>query len=251
MRRRQLGFVILALMVLPGGCRRRPRRTEYPLHYAASAGHLEHLHQLLSGGLDVNARDASGNTPLHKAASQGHVLAAQLLLAYGAQVDIRNDNGATALLEAAAADHELMATVLIEWGADVNVAAPVRYEPLYTALHFAARRDSVRLVRTLLAKGADPDGGDPITVRPVILAMQENRRKTVQILVEAGAQISAPVAAYLHDRVRLKAAIERGDDVNARVSQDRTGLHLAAEFGDAEMASLLCLLYTSPSPRDS
>lgn len=180
-----------------------------------------------------------GTPLLHQAASKGHVLAAQLLLAHGAQVDIRNDHGATALLEAAAADHELTAIVLIEWGADVNVAAPVQRKPLYTPLHFAARHDSARLVRALIAKGADPDAGDPITVRPVILAMQENRRKTVQVLVEAGAQISAPVAAYLHDRVRLKAAIERGDDVNARVSQDRTGLHLAAEFGDAEMASLL------------
>ena len=48
----------------------------------------------------------------------------------------------------------------------------------------------------------------------------------------------------------IESIIERGADVNARDKGSWTALHLAARNHHNDALALLCLLYTSPSPRD-
>ncbi|KAG8279815.1 Ankyrin repeat domain-containing protein 42 [Homalodisca vitripennis] len=58
--------------------------TPFPLHYIASKGEARIMRILLSGGVQTNRLDKSGETALHKAASMGHVDCCRLLLEYGA-----------------------------------------------------------------------------------------------------------------------------------------------------------------------
>ncbi|KAG8299941.1 Ankyrin repeat domain-containing protein 42 [Homalodisca vitripennis] len=58
--------------------------TPFPLNYIASKGDARIMRILLSGGVQTNRLDESGETALHKAASMGYVDCCRLLLEYGA-----------------------------------------------------------------------------------------------------------------------------------------------------------------------
>jgi len=64
---------------------------------AAYAGQRELVALMIEQGLDVNQRDARGNTPLHAAAYFGHDEIVTLLLKAGAQRDVENRGGRTPL----------------------------------------------------------------------------------------------------------------------------------------------------------
>src|SRR5436309_1476687 len=68
------------------------------LHAAARAGNLSVISQLLSTGIDVDARDALGGTPLLDAAWSGNAGVITLLLSHGADVNATHrEAGSTAL----------------------------------------------------------------------------------------------------------------------------------------------------------
>lgn len=82
-----------------------------PLMEAASAGHVDIIHLLISHNADVNAQSSTGNTPLMYACAGGHVDAVRALLKNGAHVEDHNENGHTPLMEAASAGHVEVAKV--------------------------------------------------------------------------------------------------------------------------------------------
>ena len=68
-----------------------------PLHYAANAGHVDAVQELLTAfGAPVNAVNSAGDTPLHKAAARGHAAVVKALLAAGADATLTNALGQTA-----------------------------------------------------------------------------------------------------------------------------------------------------------
>lgn len=84
-----------------------------PLMEAASAGHVDIIHLLISHGADVNSQSSTGNTPLMFACANGHVDAVLTLLKSGAKVEDHNENGHTPLMEAASSGHVPVAKVRI------------------------------------------------------------------------------------------------------------------------------------------
>ncbi len=60
-----------------------------PLHYAASAGHLDIVRLLLASGADVNAASPNGQTPLDLAVAGGRTEVADLLRERGATASVR------------------------------------------------------------------------------------------------------------------------------------------------------------------
>lgn len=84
-----------------------------PLMEAASAGHVDIIHLLISHGADVNSQSSTGNTPLMFACANGHVDAVLTLLKNGAKVEDHNENGHTPLMEAASSGHVPVAKVRI------------------------------------------------------------------------------------------------------------------------------------------
>jgi ankyrin repeat protein len=84
----------------------------------ARQGKTSELSALLKQGLDVNLRDAKGNTLLMIAAYQGRIETVAMLLKAGAQVDLRNEKGQTPLGGVAFKGHVDIATLLLDAGAD-------------------------------------------------------------------------------------------------------------------------------------
>ncbi|PAZ03236.1 MAG: hypothetical protein CAK89_02620, partial [Opitutia bacterium AMD-G3] len=84
----------------------------------ARQGKTVELSALLQQGLDVNLRDAKGNTLLMIAAYQGRAETVALLLKSGAQVDLRNEKGQTPLGGVAFKGHVDIARMLLDAGAD-------------------------------------------------------------------------------------------------------------------------------------
>ena len=139
---------------------RRNAEGETALHGAA-CDEPEALRLLLARGADVRARSAQGRTPLHVAAGWGATECVVALLDAGSHADARDAEGATPLHAAEGADDVIAA--LLAAGADVH-ARNARGE---TPLHRAAVGEDPAGVRRLLAAGADPEARDAEGLRPI------------------------------------------------------------------------------------
>lgn len=68
-----------------------------PLHYAATAGHLELIRLLLEHHAYIDAESPNKTTPLMMASRNGNIQVVQLLIEQGADVELKNALGMTAL----------------------------------------------------------------------------------------------------------------------------------------------------------
>lgn len=75
---------------------------------------------LKKGGIDVNRRDAEGNTPLYYACLKGYRDLALLLLDNGADVSVVNNHSETPLHAAARSGNKEIIGRLVADGADMN-----------------------------------------------------------------------------------------------------------------------------------
>jgi ankyrin repeat protein len=122
------------------------------------SGSIERLQAYLSTpGVDINDRPGTDEALLDYAAEQNQAPVARFLLEHGARVDAVQKQGANAG---------------------------------YTALHRAAVADSAEVAQLLLAGGAEVNFHGPLGVTPLILAASNGSRRTVEILLEHGADVS-------------------------------------------------------------
>lgn len=123
---------------------------------AAQLNDITGIKFLLNYGIDVNDRDAQGNTPLIIAVKNGQKVAANFLLEKDADVNVQNKTGNTALIAACLSGNEVETDMLIEHHANPNIqnASGV------TALMAAVRSGSTEVVKHLLASGADASLSD-------------------------------------------------------------------------------------------
>jgi ankyrin repeat protein len=84
-----------------------------PLHYAASAGHVEVIKLLLKNSAYIDAESPSKTTPLMMAAMYGNPQSVELLLEEGADASLKNDKGMTALDFADVANKQAAAKLLV------------------------------------------------------------------------------------------------------------------------------------------
>lgn len=120
----------------------------------ARQGKTAELSALLKQGLDVNLRDAKGNTLLMIAAYQGRVETVAMLLKAGATVDLRNEKGQTPLGGVAFKGYAEIATLLLDAGADPLAdqggSTPVDYATLF------GRQEILVLLRERRGEAAKP-----------------------------------------------------------------------------------------------
>lgn len=95
------------------------------MHIAARKGYHTIVRILSESGVDISARDDSGQTPLHLAAANGHSETIVALLEAGAEVDVKNSQGHTPLFAAVSSGDELSVKTLLESGADPNARVSV------------------------------------------------------------------------------------------------------------------------------
>ena len=122
-----------------------PLQLPEPMAELARSGGTAKLAEAIGHGLDVNLRDAKGNTLLMIAAYQGRAETVAMLLRAGAQVDLRNEKGQTPLGGVAFKGHVDIARMLLDAGAD-----PLGDQGGSTPMDFATtfgRQDIITLLR--------------------------------------------------------------------------------------------------------
>jgi hypothetical protein len=126
----------------------RNDKDESVLMLAALKGYFSLVQKLVEHDADVNK---TGWTPLHYAASAGHVQIIEYLLEHSAYIDAESPNGTTPLMMAAMYGSPEAVKVLIQAGADLRQKNQLGL----TALDFAIRgqrRNSKELIETGLAR---------------------------------------------------------------------------------------------------
>jgi ankyrin repeat protein len=88
---------------------------------AVRRGDADVMRDLLSRGIDPNARDPHGQTGLMLAAHAGHLAAVQLLVDHRVDLNVTAKFGLSAVMLAVIAGHKEIARVLARAGADLRL----------------------------------------------------------------------------------------------------------------------------------
>ena len=124
------------------------------------------------GGVDLNARNASGDTLVHRAVETGMRQLLQALLAAGADSRARAKDGETALHLAALHPEPVFTDLLLAAGADPQARNTDGESPL----HWAALSGHIVVVQRLVARGADARirNGKGLTARDYALSQEHS-----------------------------------------------------------------------------
>jgi len=207
------------------------------LHVAVRFGALaKKVEGLLQEGVDINAKDGSGQTALHHAVRGGHKELTEFLIAKGADVNAKAKGGNTPLTRAIRGGNKDIIRVLVTKGADVNFASEDDYPPL----HYAVWNKDVELAKLLVNHGAKFDMKDKGGWTAFRYAASQGDRQLVEFFVSKGADVSSfHMAACVGDLARVKNFVEQGTDVNAKDKLGWSPLFWAASTGQTDVAEFL------------
>lgn len=193
------------------------------LHAAAKNGDTDCIRLLLEWKADVEGLKAGGVTPLHLTAYYGHVGVAELLLAADADPNLPTDPSVALLHISSSKRPTGIQTIFME----ETVRAPIgayhmREVRNLTPLHLASLKGHTETVQLLLIAGAS------------VSAVLEGDHTALHLAVEAAAS----------ETVRL--LIQNGADVTLRNNHDTT-LHLAVYGNDREILTLILEMFSRVS----
>lgn len=181
------------------------------LHYAAFAGHVPLVEELLSSGADINARSTNGSTVVMMAAREGHAALAKRLMEAGANPTLKNDFDEDA------------------------VAWAMRQGHYGIAKTFTSAENFAELVRQATAKPRPP----PVRSLPAPDAVDELLRKAR--LAETEGRKDEALAAYQQAWAELKTReAPRKVEVESKASKTKPpkALVIRAKRGKPEQQSL-------------
>jgi quinoprotein dehydrogenase-associated probable ABC transporter substrate-binding protein len=167
------------------------------------------------------------------------------LATHGANLNARDGDGYTPLISAVRSGFLDVATFLAEHKADPNLTDLSGWTPL----QWAAWGNDPALVKMLLSHGAKLDSTDKDGLTPLAVAAQNGKLKSTLALLDAGADVNAPVAKGGYTPLMLASLsgssdvaaslIEHGARVNATNPGGVTALMIAAAGNRSTIAGLL------------
>ncbi|XP_059551508.1 ankyrin-2 isoform X20 [Myotis daubentonii] len=215
---------------------------------AARAGNLDKVMEFLKGGVDINTCNQNGLNALHLAAKEGHVGLVQELLGRGSAVDSATKKGNTALHIASLAGQAEVVKVLVKEGANINAQSQNGFTPLY----MAAQENHIEVVKYLLENGANQSTATEDGFTPLAVALQQGHNQAVAVLLEndtkGKVRLPALHIAARKDDTKSAALLLQSDhnaDVQSKMMVNRTTesgftpLHIAAHYGNVNVATLL------------
>ena len=176
----------------------------------------EALRLLLELGVDVNARDRTGETALKLALRQSDNTKFKLLLEFGANFRAESE---PLLVAATAHANEELVNILLRMGNDPNLLG----NSTMSAISSAVKTKNKAIVAALLEAGADPNLVDKSSTTPLGRAIRNKDKEIGKMLVQAGASIQVPdfvphspvyiaiTSGYVH---MVQFLIEQGADVS-------------------------------------
>ena len=239
-----------------------------PLMFAAREGHLKCLATLIERGADCSLGDVDGDTALMLAARAGKVGAVTALAQGGGDPSHQNRRGQSALMHAASKE---MVAALLQLGAEVNTRDQHGSSPLTVAAEFgheeavlellnrgadvsvidndgenalmmAATKGKVNIVKALLEKGARPQRVNNKGENALEKAAKSGHVEVTKILGDHSDREwrnKCLISASKQKKVDIVASyISVGADINARDTNDMTGLHYAAKEGNTKVLLL-------------
>lgn len=163
---------------------------------------------------------------------------AQKLVRAGAEIQ-------DALHEAVQDGHGGIVNDLLENGASVTAKDRLGRTPL----HVAAGRGEKETVQLLLQKGADKDAQGNSRRTPLYIAVSDGHAAAAFALLAVGADVHFQCGPFQWSVVHaaaqngllsvLRAAIERGADLEARDNENKTACHFAAFEGKVRAINVL------------
>ncbi|XP_037996024.1 ankyrin-3 isoform X35 [Motacilla alba alba] len=215
---------------------------------AARAGNLEKALDYLKNGVDINISNQNGLNALHLASKEGHVEVVSELIQRGASVDAATKKGNTALHIASLAGQAEVVKVLVTNRANVNAQSQNGFTPLY----MAAQENHLEVVKFLLDNGASQSLATEDGFTPLAVALQQGHDQVVSLLLEndtkGKVRLPALHIAARKDDTKAAALLLQNDhnaDVESKMMVNRTTesgftpLHIAAHYGNINVATLL------------
>uniref|UniRef100_A0A8C1XBS0 Ankyrin 2a, neuronal n=1 Tax=Cyprinus carpio TaxID=7962 RepID=A0A8C1XBS0_CYPCA len=215
---------------------------------AARAGNIEKVLEFLKSGQDISTCNQNGLNALHLAAKEGHVELVEELMERGATVNSSTKKGNTALHIACLAGQKEVAKLLMKRGADVNSQSQNGFTPLY----MAAQENHLDVVRYLLENGGNQSMATEDGFTPLAIALQQGHNQVVSLLLEhdtkGKVRLPALHIAARKDDTKSAALLLQNDhnaDVQSKMMVNRTTesgftpLHIAAHYGNVNVATLL------------
>jgi quinoprotein dehydrogenase-associated probable ABC transporter substrate-binding protein len=191
------------------------------------------------------AQGANPDDELFNAVVANDVERVGYLLTHKAQVNSHDGEGYTPLISAIRSGFVVVATYLVEHHADSNLMDRSGWTPLM----WATWGDNPALLKMLIAHGAKLDATDNDGLTPLGIAAQNGKVKATHTLLDAGADVNAPVAKGGYTPLMLasisgsnelaSALIEHGAKVNAANPGGVTALMIAAAGNRSTIAGLL------------
>ena len=191
---------------------------------------------LMRRGFDPNTRDPKGQVGLMIALQNGANRAvAALLASRRLNVEARNAKDESPLMMAAIKGNVEAVKALIARDADVNKTG-------WTPLHYAASAGSPQhavIISLLLENHAYIDAASPNGTTPLMMAAMYGSTDAVKLLLAEGADVT------MKNQLGMTAV-----DFANRANRSEAASLITATSA-AKPVPKDCLLYTSPSPRDS
>ncbi|XP_077297586.1 uncharacterized protein LOC143919248 [Arctopsyche grandis] len=224
----------------------RDKNNHSALHWAAMGGSVNILQLLIDKGFDVNMTGKDGETPLFCAVKKNRAEALKFLLKSGANPNAMSKSNCTPLHFASAGNNLEAATVLIEEGAEINT----RNKLGRSALHYASTKCHSKIMRLLLENGAKVNVFDSNGRTPLHNLLCSGKFEDLKLLLKYDADprnldkaghslLHMAVVHFKYQAVVYVIRNTAGIDVNGRDVEDKTPLHLAAEYGRVSIVSLL------------
>ena len=203
---------------------------ETPLHIAAADADLERAEELIDGGADLDAPDASGATPLMLAIQSAAAEIAEKLIWAGADALAADADGLTAAHFAARENLPDLMPLLLDIGADFSAAANDGTTPLHLAVlgENQAAKDDTELADEkrretadfILSIVEDPNAAGPGGKTAAHLAAEAGRADIVEMLANLGADFVPPDD---NGQTPLDLAAQNGRDNIVEFLQDHLG----------------------------
>jgi quinoprotein dehydrogenase-associated probable ABC transporter substrate-binding protein len=191
------------------------------------------------------AEGASPDDELNNAIVANDIDRVSYLLAHGAHVNSHDGEGFTPLISAIRFGFLPVATFLVNHKGDTNLVDSSGWTPLM----WAAWGDNPALLKMLIAHGAKLDSTDKDGLTPLAIAAQNAKVKATRALIEAGADVNAPVTQGGYTPLMLASIsgstelattlVEHGAKVNLTNPGGVTALMIAAAGNRSNIVVLL------------